>query len=82
MYDFSLQPDTSQLEKYIKPLANQMITANEYNEWKSFVDKHATIFEKATKGVKQSLETVEINLQWQAKNYKSIGRILKQKTQQ
>lgn len=71
-----MQPDTSRLARYIKPLANQMITTKEYDELKSFVENRTTIFEKATQGIKQSLETVEINSQWQAKNYKSIGRIL------
>lgn len=73
---FSLQPDTSRLARYIKPLANQMITTKEYDELKGFVENRTTIFEKATQSIKQSLETVEINSQWQAKNYNSIGRIL------
>lgn len=71
-----MQPDTSRLARYIKPLANQMVTTKEYDELKSFVENRTTIFEKATQSIKQSLETVEINSQWQAKNYKKIGRIL------
>ncbi|KAJ6638815.1 Aminopeptidase N [Pseudolycoriella hygida] len=71
-----LQPDTSRLARYIKPLAIQMITTKEYDELKTFVENRTVIFEKATQSISQSLETVEINSQWQAKNYASIGRIL------
>lgn len=53
-----------------------MSTMKERDELKNFVEKRANIFEKATQSVRQSLETVEINSQWQTKNYKSIGRIL------
>ncbi len=73
---FSLEPDTSRLARYIKPLANQMTSQKEYDELQSFVRGRATIFEDATQSIKQSLETVKINSQWQASNYKSIGRIL------
>lgn len=71
-----MQPDTSRLARYIKPLANQMISAKERDELEAFVEKRSNVFEKATQSIKQSLETIEINSQWQAKNYKSIGRIL------
>lgn len=37
---------------------------------------HTKLFEKSTQSIKQSLETIEINSQWQAKNYKNIGRYL------
>lgn len=76
LFTFSLQPDTSRLARYIKPLANQMSSAREYDGLKEFVKEQAKYFEKATNSVKQSLETVEINAQWHARNYKSIGRIL------
>lgn len=53
-----------------------MSTAKEYDHLISFVETRANYFEKATNSVKQSLETVNINKQWQARNYESIGRIL------
>ena len=44
---------------------------------KDFVTNRSKIFEKSSQGIKQSLETVTIHSQWQASNYKSIGRYLK-----
>lgn len=43
---------------------------------KDFVQRYNTTLEKAKQNVKQSLETIDINSQWQSKNYNSIGRYL------
>lgn len=75
---YSLQPDTSRLARYIKPLADQMVSLREREELQQFVANRTKIFEKSTQSIKQSLETIEINSQWQTKNYNSIGRYLTQ----
>lgn len=73
---FSIQPDSQRLTRYIKPLAAQMASQKEYNELKNLVDEKPTLFQKATQGVKQALETIEINQQWKQTNYQQIARQL------
>ncbi|XP_055705019.1 aminopeptidase N-like [Phlebotomus papatasi] len=80
IYEY-LGADTTRLDRFVRPLAKEMTTEKELVELTSFVKAHAQQLDKATQGVKQAIETVEINTQWQHKNYKSISRVLKEFTE-
>lgn len=71
-----LYPDTSRLSRYIKPLAEQMSSQKELRELKDLIGMKQKAFEKATQGVKQALETVEINNQWKINMYMDLQRRL------
>ncbi|XP_055525327.1 aminopeptidase N-like [Wyeomyia smithii] len=71
-----LSPDTSRLSRYLKPLAEQMSTMKELQELKDLIGTKQTVFEKATQGVKQALEMIEINLQWKTTSYNQLARYL------
>lgn len=71
-----LSPDTSRVSRFIKPLAEQMSSMKELQELKDLIESKRTVFEKATQGVKQALETVEINLQWKSHGYTQMTRFL------
>lgn len=53
-----------------------MVSSRDREELQQFVTNRTKIFEKSSQSIKQSLETIEINSQWQTKNYNSIGRYL------
>jgi len=72
IYSF-LEPETSRLTRYIKPLAENMASQKELNDLRSLVEEKASLFEKASQGVKQALEKVEINQQWKHANYQPIA---------
>lgn len=64
------------MSRFIKPLAEQMSSMKELQELKDLIESKRTVFEKATQGVKQALETVEINLQWKSYGYTQMTRFL------
>jgi hypothetical protein len=68
-----LYPDTSRLSRYIKPLAEQMSTQKELTELKDLVALKYKAFEKSSQGVRQALETVELNNQWKINNYLALA---------
>jgi hypothetical protein len=74
----SLYPDTSRMSRYIKPLAAQMSTSKDLKELKELIDGKQKAFEKASQGVKQALETVELNNQWKLNMYMDLSRRLNQ----
>lgn len=47
-------------------------------QFEEFLDKNKKVFEKATRAISQTLEKIEINKQWNEKNYKNIGRYLEE----
>lgn len=53
-----------------------MASQKELNELKSLVETKDKLFEKASQGVKQALEIVEVNQQWKQSNYQEIARHL------
>lgn len=63
-----LAPDTSKLSRIISPLADQMNTEHDFDDMKKFIEQNKPLFEKASEGIKRSLETIEINSQWKARN--------------
>jgi aminopeptidase N len=69
----TLYPDTSRLSRYIKPLAEQMSTQKDLTELKDLVTQKSKAFEKSSQGVKQALETVELNNQWKINNYMALA---------
>ncbi|XP_052859646.1 aminopeptidase N [Anopheles cruzii] len=71
-----LSPDTSRLSRFVKPLAEQMSSLAEVQELRSLIDERGSIFDKATQGVKQAIETVEINARWKRINYAQMMRFL------
>lgn len=71
-----LYPDTSRLSRYVKPLADQMSSEKDLRELKDLVTSKQKTFEKATLGVKQALETIELNNQWKISMYKDLSRRL------
>lgn len=71
-----MYPETSRLTRYIKPLAEQMASHKELAELKELVRSKANVFERSTQGVKQALETIEINNQWKTNNYQEMSRYL------
>ncbi|ETN63860.1 protease m1 zinc metalloprotease [Anopheles darlingi] len=71
-----LSPDTSRLSRYVKPLAEQMASQKEMQELRALIDERAGLFEKATQGVKQALERVEVNARWKRLNYGQMMRFL------
>lgn len=75
---FSLEPETSRLARYLTPLADQMVHNTDYDELNNFFQNKSKIFSHVERSVKQSLETIRINSQWQQKNYKEIGRLLQE----
>lgn len=68
-----LSPDTSRLSRYIKPLAQQMSSQKELSELKDLIAAKPKAFEKASQGVKQALETVELNNQWKTSMYLDLS---------
>lgn len=58
----------------MKPLAEQMSSQKEINELKELFTTKEKVFDKATQGVKQSLETVELNNQWRTTMYNDFQR--------
>lgn len=72
----SLFPDTARLSRYIKPLAEQMSSQKDLRELKDLINNKQKTFEKATQGVKQALETVELNNQWKINMYMDLSRRL------
>lgn len=73
---YRLYPDTGRLSRYIKPLAEQMSSKSEIRELKELFSSKSKVFDKATQGVKQSLETVELNNQWKTTMYTDFQRRL------
>lgn len=71
-----LYPDTGRLSRYIKPLAEQMSSEQELRELKELIKSKASLFGKAMQGVKQAVETVELNNQWRTNNYMDFARRL------
>lgn len=53
-----------------------MVSDSEYNEFENFIQNRSKIFNQVERGVKQSLETINIQRRWQDKNYNKIGRLL------
>ncbi|XP_050080101.1 aminopeptidase N-like [Anopheles maculipalpis] len=75
IYDY-LSPDTSRLSRYIKPLAEQMFSAQEVQELNELIKKKTALFEKANQGVKQALETAQTNNKWAETNINKMERLL------
>lgn len=73
----SLIPETSRLTRFVKPLADQMSSTIEYQEIQNLTTSNVEQFEKASLGVKQALEVIEINTQWQLHNYNDISTYLR-----
>lgn len=73
---FSLEPDTSKLANYVDSIAKGMVSNKEYNEFENFFKDKPEIFEKISRNVEQSLETIRNNNRWQQQNYQKIGRLL------
>lgn len=71
-----MYPDTGRLSRYIKPLAEQMSSEKEISELKQLFSTKEKVFDKATQGVKQSLETVIVNNQWKTTMYNDFQRRL------
>uniref|UniRef100_A0A8D8EWM7 Aminopeptidase n=2 Tax=Culex pipiens TaxID=7175 RepID=A0A8D8EWM7_CULPI len=71
-----LTPDTSRLSRYLRPLAEHMASEKELQELKDLIDSKRTVFEHATQGVKQALETVEVNMKWKSASYGQMARYL------
>lgn len=72
----TLFPDTSRLSRYVKPLAQQMSSQKDLRELKDLIDSKKKVFEKASQGVRQALEVVELNNQWKINNYMDLSRRL------
>lgn len=53
-----------------------MYTEKDLVEMKNLISNKFKLFEKTTQGVKQAIETVEINNQWNNNNYEQLTRIL------
>lgn len=53
-----------------------MSSEQELTDLKSFIDSKQKLFEKATQGVKQALETISLNNQWKINTYMSFSRRL------
>lgn len=71
-----MYPDTSRLSRYIKPLADQMSSQKDLKELKELIGTKQKEFEKASQGVKQALETVELNNQWKINVFMDLSRRL------
>lgn len=71
-----MYPEESRLTRYVKPLAEHMTTMKELSDLKNLVTDKAKVFEKASQGVKQALETIELNNQWKNNNYQQMARHL------
>lgn len=55
-----------------------MSTTKDLRELKELIDSRPKAFEKSTQGVKQALETVELNNQWKINMYMDLSRRLNQ----
>uniref|UniRef100_A0A336M458 Aminopeptidase n=1 Tax=Culicoides sonorensis TaxID=179676 RepID=A0A336M458_CULSO len=75
IYEY-LYPEESRLARYVKPLAEHMTTLKELTDLRNLVTMKPKVFEKASQGVKQALETVELNNQWKHNNYMDMSRHL------
>lgn len=64
------------MSRYIKPLAEQISSPKELGEMRNLVESKPKVFEKAMQGVRQALETIELNNQWQTNNYQPFARLM------
>ncbi|KAJ8921412.1 hypothetical protein NQ315_003030 [Exocentrus adspersus] len=71
-----LQPNKRRISRYLSSVANQMTEAKEQSELEQFIEKNKENFSEVKQGVEQSLETVKISVQWQAKHAAPISKIL------
>lgn len=53
-----------------------MASEKELQELKDLIESKRTVFEHATQGVKQALETVEVNMKWKSASYGQMARYL------
>ncbi len=72
---FSLGRYTCRLAGYIEPLATQIYTFKELDQFQRFVRNNIFDFD-VTQSIKHALATAKVNSQWQANNYKTIVRVL------
>jgi len=72
----TMYPDTTRIGRFIKPLAEQMSSQKDIRELKDLIVSKPKAFEKVTQGVKQALETVELNNQWKISMYMDLSRRL------
>ncbi|CAO1423722.1 unnamed protein product [Diamesa serratosioi] len=73
-----LYPDTSRMSRFIKPLAEHMSTLPEFHQMEDLFSSKKALFKDISQGVKQAIETIEINNQWRTNNYQDLSRYLTQ----
>lgn len=76
LFHYSLQPDTTKISAYVDSVARAMVHNKEYTEFENFFKNKPEIFNKISRNVEQSLETIRNNNRWQEQNYAKIGRLL------
>ncbi|XP_050303200.1 aminopeptidase N-like [Anthonomus grandis grandis] len=64
------------LGRYLTTLASRMQDNQDLEELENFIKEHDKIFSEVKKSVEQTLETVKIHTQWQAKHGQEIHKVL------
>ncbi|KAF2900752.1 hypothetical protein ILUMI_05436 [Ignelater luminosus] len=72
-----LSTDSYELGYYLSTLASQMTDQHDYEDLERFTISNQEYMAECQKAVKQALETVKVNIQWQKKHYKEIYQLLK-----
>ncbi|KAL3277992.1 hypothetical protein HHI36_013334 [Cryptolaemus montrouzieri] len=75
IYDFN-EGDPKIFNRYLKPLAKYMTRIEDYKQFRNFIARNKDKLSEVKQSIDQSVETVELNLQWQTKYQEEIGRIL------
>ncbi|XP_044757690.1 aminopeptidase N-like [Coccinella septempunctata] len=75
IYDYN-EGDSNIFNRYLKPLAKYMTKPEDYQEFKNFLSTNEDKLSEINQSIKQAVETVQLNMQWQAKYQDEIQRIL------
>ncbi|XP_063230245.1 aminopeptidase N-like isoform X2 [Bacillus rossius redtenbacheri] len=70
------QPNPGKLSSYITTLAHHMFTQKELDEWRHFLGAHERLLKEAGRAVRQSVESVRVNVLWHRQHYQLFTRAL------
>lgn len=79
IYEYN-EDDVNVFNRYIKPLGKYMTKPEDYEQYKNFLATNEEKLTEINQSIKQSVETVELNMQWQGKYQGEIKKILEKLT--
>ncbi|XP_054279876.1 aminopeptidase N-like isoform X2 [Macrosteles quadrilineatus] len=69
-------PKATRLGRYIGVIADQMIDEEDLNELKALTETHQALLEQSRLSIRQSLESVVVNVAWMKDYYQTISQTL------